>query len=103
MSLKQTSWFRWQASSLILEVAIQPGASKSEIVGMHGDQLKIRIQAPPVDGKANRAITEFLGKLFATPRSRINVIRGETSRRKTVQIDSPVNLPGELLAIGLTK
>jgi uncharacterized protein len=98
----QGSWFRWQSGALILEVTIQPGASQSHIAGLHGALLKIRIQAPPVDGKANRALVGFLAEAFATPRGHVSVLRGETSRTKTLRIDRPTQFPAELLALGLT-
>jgi uncharacterized protein (TIGR00251 family) len=100
---RDSSWFRWENSALLLEVTIQPGAAKSEITGLHGDCLKIRIQAPPVDGKANRALTEFVAELFGASRSRVHLIRGQTSRKKTLKVDSAVDLPAELVALGLTK
>lgn len=96
-------WYRWQDGALLLELAIQPGASKSEVSGLHGERLKIRIQAPPVDGKANRALIDYLADAFETPRSRIAVVRGETGRTKTVRIDGPTALPPELVALGLTR
>lgn len=72
--------------SLWLSVYIQPGASKSEIVGPHGDSLKIRIQAPPVDGKANETLVEFLAKILQVSKRAVQVVKGETQRNKVVQI-----------------
>jgi uncharacterized protein len=97
-----TSWFQWASGALLLRIAVQPGAAKNQIAGLHGDLLKVRIHAPPVDGKANRALLEFLADEFATPRSRVGVIRGDTSRAKTVRIVSPVQLPVQLTMLGLT-
>jgi uncharacterized protein len=102
MCSASTNWFQWADGALLLRVAVQPGATKSQITGLHGDLLKIRIHAPPVDGKANRALIEFLADEFATPRSRVGVIRGDTSRAKTVRIASPAQLPAQLTALGLT-
>lgn len=97
------SWYRWQEGALLLDLAIQPGASQSRIAGLHGEHLKIRIQAPPVDGRANRALIEFLAAAFDTPRGRISVLRGDASRTKTVRIDRPATLPAELTALGLAR
>ena len=63
-----------------------PGARKSEVIGEHGDALKIKLQAPPVDGKANRALVEFLGEVLGISKSKIRIISGETSRQKRVSI-----------------
>jgi uncharacterized protein len=97
------TWYRWQrdTQSLLLDLAIQPGAKRCEWIGLHGAAIKIRIQAPPIDGRANRALIEFLAEEFATPKSRITVIRGETNRSKTVRIDQPQQIPQALSALGL--
>jgi uncharacterized protein len=102
MPTAQALWFRWSEGALLLHIATQPGAATSQVVGLHGGLLKIRIHAPPVDGKANRALVDFLAAAFATPRSRVSVLRGETSRSKTVRIDRPLHCPDELVALGLT-
>jgi len=70
-----------------LDVIIQPKSSRNEIVGMHGGFLKIKLTAPPVDGKANAALIAFLAKKLGISKSSITIIRGETSRRKTLSID----------------
>lgn len=84
-----TTVARWQGDDLLLAVYIQPRASRDEIAGTHGDALRIRITAPPVDGAANTALCRFLADLFDVPRSAISVESGETGRRKTVRIRGP--------------
>jgi len=69
-----------------LNVHIQPGASNSEIAGLHGDAIKIRIQARPVDGAANIALTEFVATCLGVPRKAVKILRGEKSRQKTVWV-----------------
>ena len=69
-----------------LEVHLQPKAHRSEIVGLHGGALKIRIQAPPVEGKANEALLKFLAKVLGLPRKRLQILSGLTSRRKSIYI-----------------
>ena len=69
-----------------LTVHIVPRASKTEIVGMHGDALKIRLAAPPVDGKANQALIAFLAAQYNVPVRSIAIVSGETSRRKIIEI-----------------
>ncbi len=63
---------------------IQPRASKNEIVGMHGDALKIRLTAPPVDGAANTMCLKYLAKRLSVPQSRLEILSGHTSRIKHV-------------------
>lgn len=67
-------------------VRVQPGASKNEIVGVQEDALKIRISAPPVEGKANKALIQFLAKQLAVKRSQVEILNGHTSRSKTIHV-----------------
>ena len=68
-------------------VRVQPRASRNEVVGVHGDALKIRLSAPPVDGAANSALVEFLADVFALGRRDVRILAGETSRSKVVEIE----------------
>lgn len=67
-----------------LRVHVVPRASKTGICGLQGDALKIRLQAPPVDGKANAALCEFVAEAAGLPRRAVSVVAGETSRAKTL-------------------
>lgn len=69
-----------------LRVRVQPRASRSEIAGVHGDELRIRLQAPPVDGAANQALVRFLADALGAPRSAVEIVSGLASRSKTVVI-----------------
>jgi len=69
-----------------LSVRIQPRASRNEVAGLAGDQLKIKLTAPPVEGAANEACLAFLAKLLALAPSRLAIIQGERSRNKVVRI-----------------
>ncbi|MGY0217088.1 DUF167 family protein [Endozoicomonadaceae bacterium StTr2] len=91
-----SDFFRWQDGALILRCHLQPRASKDEFSGLHGDSVKIRIKAPPVDGKANAYLTGFLSKQFGVPKRDISIISGELNRQKTVRIEDPQKLPAEL-------
>lgn len=71
---------------LTLTLHIQPGAKKTDVAGLHGDALKIRLAAPPVDGKANEALIKFLAERFRLPKSSITLKSGHTSRRKVLEI-----------------
>jgi uncharacterized protein (TIGR00251 family) len=88
-----------QGTTLILQLQVQPGASRDEIVGPHGERLRVRITAPPVDGKANRHLIDWLASLFDVPRSNVTLLRGETGRAKTVRVDTPTTMPKAVAAL----
>jgi len=79
--------------ALVLALHVQPGAKRTEVAGAHGDALKIRLAAPPVDGKANAALLRFLAEAFGVPRHAVTLLRGETSRQKTVRVEAPLLRP----------
>jgi uncharacterized protein len=70
-----------------VSVHVQPRATRSEIVGLHGTALKVRLQAPPVDGAANEALVTLLAERLGVARRSVRVIAGATSRSKTVEVD----------------
>lgn len=76
------------ATGCLLRVVVVPRASRTEIVGEHGDALKIRLAAPPVDGAANEELIAFLARRLGVPRAAISIGRGASSRRKSVRVDS---------------
>ena len=67
-------------------IRVQPRASADGIAGVHGDALKVRLTAPPVDGAANEALREFLGSTFGIPVRAITIVAGTTSRTKVVEL-----------------
>ncbi len=69
-------------------VRVQPRASRSEIVGVHGDALKVRLSAPPVDGAANAALVEFIAEALGVPRRCVRIVGGENARSKIVEVDA---------------
>jgi uncharacterized protein (TIGR00251 family) len=71
---------------VILELHVQPGASRTEFAGTHGDRMKVRLAARAVDGKANEALIEFLAAHYNVPRRNVTITSGLKSRRKRVQI-----------------
>lgn len=87
------SYFRWDGDDLILDCHLQPKASSDEFAGLHGDRLKIRLTAPPVEGKANAHLLAFLGKAFGVAKSQVSLISGELNRQKRVRIQRPQKLP----------
>lgn len=89
-------WYVWQDGDLILSCRLQPKASSDEFVGDLGEELKIRITAPPVDGKANAHLLKFLAKAFGVSKSRIQIEQGELGRSKRIRIQTPTRFPAKL-------
>lgn len=85
--------------SVVLNVHVQPRASKDEIVGLYGDRIKIRTCAPPVDGRANAHLIGFLASTFGVPRRQVLLIAGETGRQKRFEVLDPLNWPPEIETI----
>lgn len=83
----------WQGADLILDVHVQPRASRSEVAGWFGERLKIRVAAPPVDGKANQELIDFLAKAFNVAKRDILLLAGEGGRDKRFKVLSPKRLP----------
>ncbi len=75
------------ALSCTLALKAIPNAPRSEVVGWLGDALKVKVHAPPVEGRANAALCAFLADTLGLPRRAVTVLRGDTSRLKTVRID----------------
>nr|WP_187695514.1 DUF167 family protein YggU [Photobacterium lucens] len=81
---------------LIVRLYIQPKASRDQIVGLHGDEIKIAITAPPVDGKANAHLVKYLSKQFKVAKGLIHVEKGLQGRHKQVRIEAPKAIPNEI-------
>lgn len=69
-----------------LAVKVQPGSSRNRLVGETAGEWKITVTAPPVEGRANAAVIELLSQWLAVPRSAIRIVKGETSRRKVIEV-----------------
>ncbi len=80
------TWYRYESNILILRLYIQPGAKKHAIVGLVGDELKIKLSTPPIEGRANHDLIKFLSKSFKVPKSNIHLKSGEKSRHKCIEI-----------------
>jgi len=78
-------------------VHTQPGAKRSQIAGLHGDALKVRVAAPPAEGLANAALIALLAEALGVSKGRVRVVKGTTSRRKTVLVAAPEADPALLL------
>ena len=71
----------------VIEIRVQPRASKNELVGWHGAALKVRLTAPPVEGAANEALVELLAGALGVRRAEIRILTGQTGRQKRVAVD----------------
>jgi uncharacterized protein (TIGR00251 family) len=79
--------------SITLDIHCQPGAKRTEIAGLYGTAIKIRLAAPAVEGRANEALIAFLAESFGVPRRNVTLVRGETGRAKSVNIVGPTLRP----------
>lgn len=81
-------------------VHVQPRASRTEIVGIHGTALKVRLHSPPVDGAANEELITFLAKELGVPKRAVRIVSGQSSRGKTVEIEGVSTVSVHALADG---
>ena len=86
-------WRREDGAAIVLTLHVQPGAKRTEVSGTHGDALRIRLSAPPVDGKANALLLRFLAGAFGVPLRSVTLLRGDASRAKVVRIEAPRQRP----------
>ena len=89
-------FYQWDGDSLILNCLVQPKSKQELITGVMGDSLKIRLTAPPIDGKANKQLIKFLAKQFHVKQRAITIVTGQTSRLKKLCIEQPRVIPDEL-------
>jgi uncharacterized protein (TIGR00251 family) len=75
------------SDSVTFDVKVVPRASRDKLGPRVGDRVKVQLTAPPVDGAANDALRALLAKAFGVPRGQVTILRGETSRQKTVRVD----------------
>lgn len=93
--------WRWDEQDLVLQLHVQPKASRDQFAGLHGDAIKLAVTAPPVDGKANQHIQKLLALWFGVSKQQVQLERGDLSRQKQWRISRPKQLPAELQALGL--
>lgn len=87
---------RQDGADLLLDVRVQPRASKTEFAGLMGDRLRVRLQAPPVDGKANASLVEFVADAFGVARSCVVLEKGATGRDKRLRVRGVSAVPAAL-------
>ncbi len=94
------TWYRAEGAAILLTLHVQPGAKRSEVSGLHGDALKIRLAAPPIEGRANEALLRFIAELFEVPLRNVELLRGAQSRHKMVKITGSAVSPEQLVGKG---
>lgn len=86
-------YLKKEGEDLLLRLFLQPKASQNQFIGQYGDELKITITAPPIDGQANAHLIKFLSKQFNVSKNAVSVEKGKQSRHKLVRIKDPKKLP----------
>lgn len=91
------TWYCRNGNVITLTLHVQPGARCSEVAGLHGEALKIRLAAPPVEGRANKALLKFIAALFEVPMRQVELRHGDQSRHKIVAITGSGIEPEQIL------
>ncbi|HSH43548.1 MAG TPA: DUF167 family protein [Arenicellales bacterium] len=92
-------WHRWHGPDLELRIKVQPQSRNEGVADVVGDSLRVRVAAPPVDGKANKRLLQVLAKAFGVARSRVQLVHGAGSRQKWVRIERPERCPQALCSL----
>ncbi|MBI3222489.1 MAG: YggU family protein [Nitrosomonadales bacterium] len=92
------AWYRHSGAAVTLTLHVQPGAKRSELAGLHGDALKIRLAAPPLEGRANEALLKLIAELFEVPLRQVMLKQGGQSRHKVVEVVGSKIAPESLLS-----
>lgn len=91
------SWYKREGDAVILVLHAQPGAKRTEVAGLHGDALKIRLAAPPIEGRANEALLRFIAEHFKVPLRNVELKQGGQSRHKRIAVSGSNVAPETLL------
>jgi uncharacterized protein (TIGR00251 family) len=92
-----SDWYRREGEVCLLTLHVQPGAKRTEIAGLHGEALKIRLAAPPIEGRANEALLRFIADAFDVPLRQVELKQGGQSRHKVVMVTGSQIAPERLL------
>jgi hypothetical protein len=94
-----SEWYRRNGDIVTLTLHIQPGAKRTEVAGLHGEALKIRLAAPPIEGRANEALLKFIAESFDVPLRQVELKQGGQSRHKVVAVAGSRVAPESLLQV----
>jgi len=95
-------WYRRSGDAVTLTLHVQPGAKRSEVTGLHGEALRLRLAAPPIEGRANEALLRFIAELFDVPLRQVELRQGGQSRHKVVAVTGSTIDPEDLLKAART-
>jgi uncharacterized protein (TIGR00251 family) len=90
------AWCSALPGGVRIAVQITPNAKKTEVIGVQGDALKLKLQAQPIEGKANEALIKYLAKVLSVPRSAVTITHGHTNKKKLVEVVSATLTPEEV-------
>jgi uncharacterized protein (TIGR00251 family) len=94
------AWFRLSGDgTLLLHVHAQPGAKRTEVAGLHGESVKIRLAAPALEDRANAALVAFVAERFDVPRRDVTLVSGAKSREKRLEIRGSALAPADALGL----
>jgi len=93
-------WYAWRDTTLVLKLRVQPRARQPGIDGLYGDRLRVRLQGPPVDDKANDELLGLLATAFGLSRHAAAITQGEHGQQKTVALSAPRALPAWFVELG---
>lgn len=85
-------YIKEEADAVVFKVRVQPRASRNQLAGLLDDAIKIRLTAPPVDGEANKALQDYIAKLFKVAKNQVELVSGHTGRNKYVRV---INIDGD--------
>jgi uncharacterized protein (TIGR00251 family) len=90
---------RRDGTDLVIALRVQPRAGRAGFAGVHGDRLRVRLAAPPVDGRANAELVEFLADAFGVSRAHVAIEQGMSGRDKRVRVRDPATVPDPIAAL----
>lgn len=99
LTVPAPAWLRQGSDSVSLSLYVQPGARRTAVVGLHGERLKIAVASPPVEGRANDALLEFLSRRLQLRRSALTLASGANSREKRITIAAPIDVAALVAAL----
>lgn len=91
------AWYVSKGDCITLMLHVQPGAKQTTVAGLHGDALKIRLAAPPIEGRANEALLRFIADTFKVPLRNVELKQGGQSRHKRIEVHGSLIRPDSLL------
>lgn len=94
------SWYEWRGEELFLCLRVQARSRQDGVVDLYGDRLRVRVNAPPVDNKANAAVVALLAREFDVARTAVNLARGANSQNKLIVVRAPNKLPHWFSSLG---